>query len=158
MRTAASGKHRAPSESEEWCFMQTALRRKKEYGKRKRSLDCARDDDTRDRFPHISFNPSARANLRPFGAPPSMGRKEKDASLAPHAEGLRYENTAPPHSSFRAKARNLFRSRSGKGCEDSGEREAPCSQRIGKDGVSCRQHYERKRKRETKKIPRLRSG
>ena len=35
-------------------------------------------------------------------------------------------------SSFRAKARNLFRSRSGKGCEDSGERETPCSQRIGR--------------------------
>ena len=35
-------------------------------------------------------------------------------------------------SSFRAKARNLFRSRSGKGCEDSGEREAPCFQRIGR--------------------------
>ena len=37
-----------------------------------------------------------------------------------------------PALSFRAKARNLFRSRSGKGCEDSGEREAPCSQRIGR--------------------------
>ena len=35
-----------------------------------------------------------------------------------------------PALSFRAKARNLFRLRSGKGCEDSGEREAPCSQRI----------------------------
>ena len=37
-----------------------------------------------------------------------------------------------PALSFRAKARNLFRSRSGKGCEDSGELEAPCSQRIGR--------------------------
>ena len=45
---------------------------------------------------------------------------------------LRNENTAFPILSFRAKARNLFRSRSGKGCEDSGEREAPCSQRIGR--------------------------
>ena len=45
---------------------------------------------------------------------------------------LRNENTAIPILSFRAKARNLFRSRSGKGCEDSGEREAPCSQRIGR--------------------------
>ena len=34
--------------------------------------------------------------------------------------------------SFRAKARNLFRLRSGKGCEGSGELEAPCSQRIGR--------------------------
>ena len=37
-----------------------------------------------------------------------------------------------PALSFRAKARNLFRSRSGKGCEDSGERETPCFQRIGR--------------------------
>ena len=157
MRTAASGKHRAPSESEEWCFMQTALRRKKEYGKRKRSLDCARDDDTRDRFPHISFNPSARANLRPFGAPPSMGRKEKDASLAPHAEGLRYENTAPPHSSFRAKARNLFPSRSRKYVEqqETGNTVLPTPR---KNGVSCKPLYAGKRIRQTKKIPRLRSG
>ena len=33
----------------------------------------------------------------------------------------------PPHSSFRAKTRNLFRSRQGKGCERSGKRETPCS-------------------------------
>ena len=45
---------------------------------------------------------------------------------------LRYENAAFPILSFRAKARNLFRSRSGKGCEDSGEREAPCFPRIGR--------------------------
>ena len=50
----------------------------------------------------------------------------------PNGEGLRYENAAIPILSFRAKARNLFRSWSGKGCEDSGEREAPCSQRIGR--------------------------
>ena len=45
---------------------------------------------------------------------------------------LRNESTAFPILSFRAKARNLFRSRSGKGCEDSGERETPCFQRIGR--------------------------
>ena len=50
----------------------------------------------------------------------------------PNGEGLRYENAVFPILSFRAKARNLFRLRSGKGCEDSGEREAPCFQRIGR--------------------------
>ena len=45
---------------------------------------------------------------------------------------LQNENAAFPILSFRAKARNLFRSRSGKGCEDSGELEAPCFQRIGR--------------------------
>ena len=51
---------------------------------------------------------------------------------APPPSRGRGENAAFPILSFRAKARNLFRSRSGKGCEDSGEREAPCSQRIGR--------------------------
>ena len=115
--TTGNGKHRTPSAPKERCFMQTALRRKKEYGKRKRSLDCARDDDTRDLFPHIPFNPSARANLRPFGMPPP-------------GEGERI--LLPPHSSFRAKARNLFRSRQDKRCESSGERETPCSLRPEK--------------------------
>ena len=36
------------------------------------------------------------------------------------------------HSSFRAKAKNLFRSRQGKGCERNGKREAPCSLRPPK--------------------------
>ena len=57
---------------------------------------------------------------------------ENAASQTSHEEGLRYENAVFPILSFRAKARNLFRSRSGKGCEDSGEREAPCFQRIGR--------------------------
>ena len=40
----------------------------------------------------------------------SFQRKEGEcASPTSHEEGLRYENTALPHSSFRAKARNLFR-------------------------------------------------
>ena len=50
----------------------------------------------------------------------------------PNREVLRYENAAFLILSFRAKARNLFRSRSGKGCEDSGERETPCFPRIGR--------------------------
>ena len=77
--------------------------------------------------------------------PPSCGRRcPKGAEVgwgkhyprwtkpSPRGEGLRYEDAVFPILSFRAKVRNLFRSRSGKGCEDSGEREAPCSQRIGR--------------------------
>ena len=64
---------------------------------------------------------------------PSFQRKgENAASQTFHEEGLRYENAVFPILSFRAKARNLFRLRSGKGCEDSGELEAPCFQRIGR--------------------------
>ena len=55
-----------------------------------------------------------------------------DAVPLPQWGRQRYEDAAFPILSFRAKARNLFRSRSGKGCEDSGEREAPCSPRIGR--------------------------
>ena len=55
-----------------------------------------------------------------------------DTKPSPRGEGLRYEDAVFPILSFRAKARNLFRSRSGKGCEDSGEREAPCFPRIGR--------------------------
>ena len=61
-----------------------------------------------------------------------MEGRENAASQTSHEEGLRYENAVFPILSFRAKARNLFRLRSGKGCEDSGEREAPCFQRIGR--------------------------
>ena len=52
----------------------------------------------------------SEANLRRYAPPPSRGRRE---------------NAAFPASSFRAEARNLFRSRSGKSCEGSGERETP---------------------------------
>ena len=57
---------------------------------------------------------------------------ENAASQTSHEEGLRYENAVFPILSFRAKARNLFCLRSGKGCEDSCELEAPCFQRIGR--------------------------
>ena len=98
-------------------------------GKRKRSLGCARDDETRERLFPFLFNllrkptPSrcARQPLPREGARvviPSFQRKGEDAAF--------------PILSFRAKARNLFRSRSGKGCEDSGELEAPCFPRIGR--------------------------
>ena len=49
-------------------------------GKRKRSLGCARDDETgKDLFPFL-FIPLG-ANLRPFGAPPSKGRRENAAGI-----------------------------------------------------------------------------
>ena len=41
-----------------------------------RSLGFARDDDTRRRSSNMSFHPALEANLRPFGAPPSIGRRE----------------------------------------------------------------------------------
>ena len=75
-----------------------------------------------------SLSSVARANLRPFGAPPSRGRRENTASQTPHEEDLRHEYAASPHSSFRAKARNLFRSRSGEPVRSAGN---------GKHRISC---------------------
>ena len=113
----------------------------KERGKRKRSLGCARDDDTRIPLP-ARFSSRCDANLRPFGAPPSMGRRENAASRAPHEDGFRYENAASPHSSFRAKARNLFRSRSRKDVRGAGNEKpsAPCApkKRCFMQAVPCR--------------------
>ena len=69
----------------------------------------------------------------PEGAEVGWGKRyHRWTKPSPRGEGLRYENAVFPILSFRAKARNLFRSRSGKGCEDSGELEAPCFQRIGR--------------------------
>ena len=50
-------------------------------GKRKRSLGCARDDETGKGISHISFQPIAEANLRPFGAPPSRGRRKNAVGI-----------------------------------------------------------------------------
>ena len=75
-----SGERETPYALCDWgsrCFMQMDLRRKTANGKRKRSLGCARDDETRKRFPPIPFQSRAEANLCPFGAPPSRGRRKK---------------------------------------------------------------------------------
>ena len=75
-----SGERETSYASCDWgsrCFMQMDLRRKTANGKRKRSLGCARDDETRKRFPPIPFQSRAEANLCPFGAPPSRGRRKK---------------------------------------------------------------------------------
>ena len=129
VRIAASGKHRAPSESEGRCFMQTALRKKTETGNEK--------------DPSAALGMTKRGNASFHSFSTCCGSQPRLAALGSPFQGKglawplppsygRRENAAFPILSFRAKARNLFRSRSGKGCEDSGERETPCSQRIGR--------------------------
>ena len=76
----------------------------KENSKRKRSLGCARDDETRaGLFPIFS----SRLGSQP---PPLRGTSFHGK------EGV----CRLPASSFRAEARNLFRLRSGKRCEERG--------------------------------------
>ena len=80
-----SGERETPYASCDWgsrCFMQMDLRRKTANGKRKRSLGCARDDETRKRFPPIPFQSRAEANLCPFGAPLSRGRRKSGKNLS----------------------------------------------------------------------------
>ena len=67
----------------------------------------------------------------------------------------RYENTASPYRHFERKREIFFvRDRSGK-VRTAGN---TVLHATWDHGASCRQHYEGKGKRETKKIPRLRSG
>ena len=58
-----------------------------------------------------------------------MGRRENAASRTPHTDSFRYENAASPHSSFRAKARHLLRSRPRKDVRGAGNGKpsAPCA-------------------------------
>ena len=85
-----------------------SITKEKGNGKRKRSLGCARDDETREGYFPFLFIPLRKPTSAPSG------------HLLPE-EGGRYENAVFPVSSFRAEARNLFRSRSiRKRGEDSG--------------------------------------
>ena len=101
-----------------------------------------------DGLPYISFHPAARANLRPFGAPPSRGRREKFKILFPHGEGSETRIPPPriiafpsrgkasqgrkmrvppfPVLSFRAKREIFFAQRSDKKCEGSGKHRTAC--------------------------------
>ena len=55
---------------------------------------------TRENAPLPRLSSRCDTNLRPFGAPPSMGRRENAASQTPHKEGLQHENAASPHMTF----------------------------------------------------------
>ena len=66
------------------------------------SLGCARDDETGKGISPISFQPIAEANLRPFGAPPSIGRRECPREPLP-LEGAAERSEAGLASFFAAK-------------------------------------------------------
>ena len=107
--------------------MQTALRKKTETGNEK-DPSAALGMTKRGNASFHSFSTccGSQPRLASLGSP-FQGKGL--AWILPPSRGRR-ENAVFPILSFRAKVRNLFRSRSGKGREDSGEREAPCFQRI----------------------------
>ena len=124
--------------------MQTALRKKTETGNEK-DPSAALGMTKRGNASFHSFStccgsqPRLTALGSPFQGkglawilPPSYGRREYAASQTSHEEGLRYENAVFPILSFRAQARNLFRLRSGKRCEEGEEQETPHSLRLGR--------------------------
>ena len=120
VRGTASGKHRTPCAPEERCFMQTDSRMKQKMANEKdpsAPLGMTIRETAFLIFPFIP--PSARANLRPFRPPPSIGRRENAASETPHAEGFRHENTAPPVISSESEKSFSFAVK--KGCERSGQ-------------------------------------
>ena len=95
VRIAASGKHRAPSESEGRCFMQTALRRKTETGNEK-DPSAALGMTKRGNASFHSFSTCCRSQPRlaalgsPFQGkglawplPPSYGRRENAPTASP---------------------------------------------------------------------------
>ena len=112
--------------------MQTALRKKTETGNEKdpsAALGMTKRGNAS--FHSISTCCGSQPRLAALGSP--FQGKEGECRLTDFPRRrLTIRECRFPALSFRAKARNLFRSRSGKGCEDSGEREAPCSQRIGR--------------------------
>ena len=127
VRIAASGKHRASRESEGRCFMQTALRKKTETGNEK-DPSAALGMTKRGNASFHSFSTCCGSQLRLAALGSPFQGKEGECRLTDFPRRrLTIREYRFPALSFRAKARNLFRSRSGKGCEDSGERETPCS-------------------------------
>ena len=84
------------------------------------------------RFPHIPFHPAAEANLRPFGAPPSNGRRENAAHRCLPSAGRAATGEYPffpPYRHFE-RMREIFFVRGQAKWEDNGKREAPCSLRL----------------------------
>ena len=84
VRGTASGKHRTPCAPEERCFMQTDSCMKQKTANEK-DPSAALGMTIREYRSPARLSSLCDANLRPFGAPPSKGRRE---------------NAAPPHSSL----------------------------------------------------------
>ncbi len=84
VRGAGNGKHPAPGKSGSRCFMQTVPRRKRNTANEK-DPSAALGMTIREYRSPARLSSRCDANLRPFGAPPSKGRRE---------------NAAPPHSSL----------------------------------------------------------
>ena len=148
VRGTASGKHPAPCAPEERCFMQTDSRMKQKMANEKdpsAPLGMTIRETAFLIFPFIP--PSARANLRPF-RPPQRLLMQKAFDTRMPLPRIRHFERKREIFFVRGKAKDVRGTASGK-------HRTPCAP---KSGVSCRPFHTGKGTRQTKKIPRLRSG
>ena len=80
VRGAGNGKHPAPGKSGSRCFMQTVPRRKRNTANEK-DPSAALGMTIREYRSPARLSSLCDANLRPFGAPPSKGRRENAAGI-----------------------------------------------------------------------------
>ena len=130
VRGAASGKHPAPCAPEERCFMQTDSRMKQKMANEKDPSTPLGMTIRETAFLIFPFIPRREPTSAPSGRllPSEGGRMPPQRLLMQKA----FDTRIPLPPSFRAKARNLFRSWEGKGCERNGKRETPYSLRPPK--------------------------
>ena len=128
-----------------------------EHGKRKRSLDCARDDDTRQCSPRTTFIPLREPTSAPSGhlLPREGGKMPLHGLLMK----MGYDTRIPfPHIRHFERKREIFFVRGKAKAVRGAASGTPLLPAPRKNGVSCRPFHAGKGTRQTKKIPRLRSG
>ena len=156
VRGTASGKHPAPCAPEERCFMQTDSRMKQKMANEKDPSAALGMTIREYRSPH-DFHPAAMPTSAPSGhlLPWEGGRMPLHRLLIQMAFDTRMPLPRIRH--FERKREIFFVRGKAKDVRGtaSGKSPAPCAP---KNGVSCRPFHTGKGTRQTKKIPRLRSG
>ena len=157
MRGTASGKHRTPCAPEERCFMQTDSRMKQKMANEKDPSAPLGMTIRETAFLIFPFIPRREPTSAPSGhlLPWEGGR------MPPHRLPIQmaFDTKMPlPRIRHFERKREIFfvrgKAKAVRGAA-SGKHPAPCPR---KNGVSCRPLHAGKRTRQTKKIPRLRSG
>ena len=155
VRGTASGKHRTPCAPEERCFMQTDSRMKQKMANEKDPSAPLGMTIRETAFLIFPFIPRREPTSAPSGhlLPSEGGRMPPQRLLMQKA----FDTRIPLPRHFERKREIIFVRGKAKDVRGtaSGKHRTPCAP---KNGVSCRPFYTGKGTRQTKKIPRLRSG
>ena len=155
VRGTASGKHRTPCAPEERCFMQTDSRMKQKMANEKDPSAPLGMTIRETAFLIFPFIPRREPTSAPSGhlLPSEGGRMPPQRLLMQKA----FDTRIPLPRHFERKREIFFVRGKAKDVRGtaSGKHRTPCAP---KNGVSCRPFYTGKGTRQTKKIPRLRSG